>query len=160
MIRSLRRRHRFAALGLALLLPPALVVALAARAPAPVVARPLAPSLGERAPAIARDRVPLPAPAGEGLAVAVGRDPGGARVVEIDARGTAALPDALVYWSAVRVAESLPAESFFLGVLPDDGVRAYRLPAAAVSRPGFLVVFSVAWQKLLLAQSLDPEARP
>jgi hypothetical protein len=39
-------------------------------------------------------------------------------------------------------------------------VRAYPLPSAAASSAGSLFVFSVAWQKLLLAQSLAPEVKP
>jgi hypothetical protein len=163
MIRELRRRHRFAALGLALLLPPAYLGALAARVPAPVAASSLVATLGEPSVELAtkRVRVPLRADAELAAAVFLGRDSDGARVVELDTRGLAAQPDALVYWSASAPrTESLPLDVFFLGALPDDARRAYRLPAAADERGGSVLVFSVAWQRVLLTQSLEPGATP
>ena len=163
MIRALRRHHRFAALGLAVLLPPAYLGALAARAPAPVEAESLATTLGEESVATPADRVRMVAPSDAEfvLPVTLGRGADGARVVELDSRGLAAQPDALVYWTpAVPQAKSLPPEVFLLGALPDDGVRAYQLPAAASERVGSLLVFSVAWQRVLLAQSLEPKAKP
>jgi hypothetical protein len=163
MIRALRRRHRFAVLGLAVLLPPAYLGALAARVPAPVVAESLAETLAEGSVATPPDRVRLASPADTELAlpVTLGRGADGAYVVELDSRGLAAQPDALVYWTpALPLAKSLPPEVFLLGALPDDGVRAYRLPAAASERAGSLLVFSVAWQRVLLAQSLEPKAKP
>ncbi|MFI5317242.1 MAG: hypothetical protein ACHQ6T_16195 [Myxococcota bacterium] len=158
MIRELRRRHRLTAVGLALLLPPAYVVALASRAPVPLVARPLPAALGEPLLALTSGRVRLPA---QSVALALGRAADGSRVVELDTRGLPALPDALVYWSARdSVAGSLPDDSFFLGAVPGNAVRAYRLPAASDSGAGSLVVFSVAWQKIVLAQSLVRGAQP
>ncbi len=155
MIRELRRRHRFAAFGLVLLLPPAYALALAARAPFPVAAGSLASPLGESSPAAAMGRVSLSA------RVTVARDRDGARVVELDSRGLGAQPDALVYWSARAPAgESLPRDVFFLGALPLDGVRAYRLPAPARAGGGSVLVFSVAWQRLVLSQSLEAEGAP
>jgi hypothetical protein len=163
MIGALRRRHRFAALGLAILLPPAYLAALAARTSAPVAAESLATTLGEESVAIPADRVRLAAPADAELVLplTLGRDADGARVVELDSRGLAAQPDALVYWTpAAPQAKTLPPEVFLLGALPDDGERAYRLPAAASERVGSLLVFSVAWQRVLLVQSLEPRATP
>ena len=153
MIRELRRRHRRAALGLALVLPAAYVAALAARAPQPVVAGSLAHSLGEPSSAAAAERVTL-APR-----VTIAKDPEGRRVVELDTRGLETQPDALVYWSASpATGESLPPDAFFLGALPESAVRAYRLPEPARAGGGSVFVFSVAWQRLLLAQSLGAEA--
>jgi hypothetical protein len=161
MIRELRCRHRFAAVGLALLLPPAYLGALAARPPAPVAGESLVTALGEPSFAIAADRVRLPLRGELGLSLATGRAADGARIVELDSRGLAAQPDALVYWSAAPPAsESLPADVLILGALPENAVRAYRLPTAAGSRSGSLLVFSLPWQRVLLAQSLDSEAAP
>jgi hypothetical protein len=163
MIRPLRRRHRFAALGLAVLLPLAYLGALAARVPTPVAAESLAATLAEESVATPANPVRLAAPvdAELPLPVTLGRGADGASVVELDSRGLTAQPDALVYWTpAPPPAKSLPPEVFLLGALPDDGVRAYRLPAAAGGRAGSLLVFSIAWQRVLLAQSLEPKAKP
>ena len=130
MTRELRRRHRIAAVALALSLPPAYGLALAARTPVPVVRAPLAATLGE--------------PAVDGASVA------------FDTRAQPAQPDALVY-ACARAPESdvLAPDCVFLGELPDDGVRRFALPAVGGST-GVVAVWSGAWRKLL---SVRPLAR-
>jgi hypothetical protein len=106
MIRTLRVRHRFAALGLALALPPACALALAARNPEP------------RNPELQVEPPP----------------PEGARSVELDSRGEL-VPDALVYWSPGPGSdESLAPDSVFLGTLPADAVRRFIPPGSGPGR--------------------------
>lgn len=134
MIRALRRRHRFATLGLALMLPPAVAVALTAR-----VAEPRNGNLaGElREPILER---------------------AGKRVVELDPRGEALVPDALVYWSpGADGGESLAPGSVFLGTLPGDAPRAFAVPGRDAGR---VVVFSLAWQRVVHSVPLARETRP
>ena len=119
MIRTLRVRHRFAALGLALALPPACALALAARSSEP------------RNP-----ELPVEAPA-----------PSGARAVELDSRGGELVPDALVYWSPGPGSDaSLASDSVFLGSLPADAVRRFSAPGSGAGR---VVVYSLAWQRVV-----------
>ena len=123
MIRSLRLRHRFAAAGLAVALPPAFALALLARSPEPRSAEPLAAVLAEPA------------------------EPVGARAVEIDGRGGELVPDALVYWSpGASSSESLAPDSVFLGSLPADAIRRFAAPGSGAGR---IVVYSLAWQRVV-----------
>lgn len=119
MIRALRVRHRFAALSLAMVVPPAFALALASRAP-----EPKNPEL-----------------------VAEATAPDGARAIELDTRGAELVPDALVYWSpgASSVA-SLAPDSVFLGTLPADALRRFTAPGSAA---GQVVVYSLAWQRVV-----------
>jgi hypothetical protein len=157
MIRALRQRHRFAAIGLALLLPPLYALALAARSPEPRV-EPLAAALREPDVAGIAERRSSPGRGELPLSVSLGRDRNGARVVELDTRGAPVTPDALVYFSAgLNQSESLPPGSIFLGALPQDAVRAYALPNRAA---GAVVVFSLAWQRVVASAPVAAEGAP
>lgn len=139
MIRSLRRTHRTAVLLLALLLPPAYLLALAAR-PAPEAV--------------------LSFPAKDEPSFRLGRDAFGRLVLELDARGAPLIPDALVYWAAEATAEpELPRDAVLLGTLPQDEVRAFNLPWAAREHRGVALVFSLAWQRRVALFPLEQVAR-
>ena len=134
MIRALRLRHRLAAAGLAATVPPAFALALLARSPEPRSAEPLAAVLSEPA------------------------EPTGARAVEIDTRGGELVPDALVYWSpGAGTDESLAPDSVFLGSLPADAVRRFAAPGSGAGR---VVVYSLAWQRVVRTIPVPAEARP
>ncbi len=125
MIRALRVCHRFAAVGLAVTLPPAFALALLARTPEPRSAESLATLLAE--PVVSD----------------------GPRTLEIDTRGSELVPDALVYWSPGASAgsdASLAPESVFLGSLPADAKRRFAAPGSGAGR---VVVFSLAWQRVV-----------
>jgi hypothetical protein len=157
VIHALRRRHRFAAAGLALALPPAFALALASRAPEARNPESLPAALGERVERLV-ERETSPARLTGPIAVAFGVDTGGARAVELDTRGAPVVPDALVYWSAGAGAPAaLPAAAVFLGALPADAVRVFRLPADAA---GAVVVFSLAWQTVVAAVPVAAESQP
>jgi hypothetical protein len=134
MIHSLRRSHRLATLGLALVLPPAVAVALAVRAPQPRTAG-LEAALRE----------PVP-------------EPGAQRVIELDPRGEPLVPDALVYWMpGADSSESLAPDSVFLGTLSADVPRAFAVPGSDAGR---VVVFSLAWQRVVRSVAVAPQDRP
>jgi hypothetical protein len=127
MIRALRVRHRFAALGLAMVVPPAFALAIAARSP-----EPRNPDLLAEASA-----------------------PDDARAVELDTRGAELVPDALVYWSpGASSAASLAPDSVFLGTLPADALRRFTAPGSGAGR---VVVYSLAWQRVVRAVPVAPE---
>ena len=134
MIRALRRRHRAATLALALALPPAVAVALLSRPPEPRSPKPLAAALRE--PAAPHD----------------------GRSVELDTRRQPVVPDALVYWSPGESdPESLAAGSVFLGSLPAEAQRSYAVPGVGAGR---VVVYSLAWQRIVRSVQVPAEGRP
>jgi hypothetical protein len=135
MTRGLRRRHRLATLGLALALPLAVAVALVARPPEPRNPEPLAAALRE--PESSRTT---------------------GRSVELDTRGEPVVPDALVYWSPGESdGESLTSDSVFLGSLPTDAVRTFAVPGTDSGR---VVVYSLAWQRVVRSHPVPTETRP
>jgi hypothetical protein len=134
MIRSLRRRHRLATLGVALVLPPAVAVAFAVRAPQP-----------RNAGLDAALREPV-------------LEPGPQRVIELDPRGEPLVPDALVYWMpGADSGESLAQDSVFLGTLSADAPRAFVVPGSDAGR---VVVFSLAWQRVVRSVAVAAQDRP
>jgi len=136
MIRALRVRHRFAVAGLALALPPLYGLALAARSPEARNATPLAALLAEPAPPNAS----------------------GPRAVELDTRETELVPDALVYWSpGPEAGDALAPDSVFLGTLPADAKRTFVAPGAGAGR---VVVYSLAWQRIVRALPVAAEPAP
>lgn len=131
MIRALRRRHRFAALCLALALPPALAVALVVRTPQA--------SAPESRPE---------------LSLTPSRAADGARAVEIDSRGAPVVPDALAYFSPEPAPrDAVTADSVFLGEVPADALRSYALPGRAAGR---VLVYSLAWGRVVASLEVTP----
>lgn len=127
---ALRRRHRQATLALALAVPPAFALALAARPVPPDATLPEAlavePAVG--APLFDRDdrfaALPIRARVFEGEA--------GARVLELAPRVDPQRPDVLVYWSdAGAPADRVPGSARLLGRLAGREVRRFALPPGA-----------------------------
>ena len=154
MIRPLRRLHRWAITVLAVVVPVLFAVGLAARRPNPVSALPaaLAPpsselvgvrSLGDLWPGLAVD-------ARIGFDPA---DPSRRLLVLIPAEPLQA-PDPLVFWSAERTMASLPPSAVLLGGLAGAAPQTFQLPAAARPGPGFLILYSLAWGRVLAATAL------
>lgn len=132
MTRSLRRAHRWVAVGLALALPPLLALALAVRSP--------------------QSSAPESRPA---LALALGRATDGARTIELDTRGAPVIPDGLAYFSAGSSAtETVPSGALYLGEIPADAVRSYRLPGRAAGR---VLVFSLGWGRIVASAPVAAE---
>jgi hypothetical protein len=132
MTRTLRRRHRLAATGLALALPPLLVLALSLRAP--------------------QSSAPESRPA---LALGFGRGADGVRTLELDTRGAPVVPDGLAYFSADSSAlDAVPAGAVFLGEVPADAIRSYPLPGRSA---GQVLVFSLGWGRIVASAPVTAE---
>ena len=135
MIQPLRQYHRYAFTVLAAVLPAIWVAGLAARRPI-VIAE--------------------PGPCRIELATA-----GGNRL-EVDARelwGSAVdAPDALIYWSEeAPAAEHLPVKARLLGSLQSARHGAIFIPSGEKGR-GYLLLYSLAWQKLAGTTPVPKEA--
>jgi hypothetical protein len=80
---------------------------------------------------------------------------GGGFQVELAPETAIAAPAVLVYWSPAAATEKeLPAEAFLLGSLAGTRARAFDLPAAALGRDGWLVLYSLGHQQVLDAAAL------
>lgn len=147
MIARLRRRHRVATIALAVLMPPALAVALIAREPMPGSAVPvaLAGDTTTGPPRWSRDDLFAALPirvrgfAGELVELQPLRDP--------------LLPDLLVYWSADGAVDALPAGAQLVGRLAGVEARRFALPAAG----GRLHLYSLGHARLVDSAAL-PDA--
>ena len=139
---ALRRTHRTVWLGLALVVPGGLGLALSHHVQRPVmVALPVA---------LTGDRVPDSAPLlvqddlwqGARIRTRLWSSP---PVVELDLLDPLRQPDPLVYWTATEDGGMLPPDAVLLGALPGSGAATFPLP-----RPGGrLLVFSLAHGKVL-----------
>jgi hypothetical protein len=147
MIRPLRRRHRVMIAGVALVVLPLFVAALASRnLPGPMDRVPEVllrqPGLG----AVVAETEDLWA--GLGVAARVGGD-----VLELRTGAELPRPDVLLYWSpeAVEVGAALPDRARLVGSLAGNGPERFILPAEASGGTGFLVLYSLAHQELFAA---------
>ncbi len=154
MIAPLRRRHRWTTAALAVALPVAYVVALAARPDEPVVDK-LPPAL---APAVAG-----PVDADLGLLIedpplaARTRGEGSRWWLELEPVSAVVRPEVLVYWSpSPAKAGRLPADAYLMGGLAGARARAFELPAAALGNAGTLVLYSLGHQETVASAHLPP----
>ena len=150
MIARLRRRHRAATIALAVLMPPALAVALIERSEVPPSAVPVAllADTTSGSPRWSRDdlfaAVPIRA---RGFAGERGA------LVELQPLRDPLLPDLLVYWSAGGAGDALPEGAQLLGRLAGVEARRFALPAAG----GSLHLFSLGHARLVDSAAL-PDA--
>ena len=138
MIAQLRRRHRQAAVAMALIIPGVYTTALLAR----------------RAPAI-ETAFPTPAPPAVGRVViaAQGAVSGIPVSATVDRSGVLLLtaatplrqPDLLLYWTedARSLSDSLPPDAILLGQVGGERGEFFRLPMARNNRAGQLLFFSL-----------------
>ncbi len=150
VIARLRRRHRVATLALAVLMPPALAIALASRSAAPIQALP--PALADAAPSGAprwsRDDLWSALPVRtRGFAGDAGA------LVELAPLRDPMLPDLLVYWAAGGGSDRLPDGARLLGRLAGTDVRRFAVPAAG----GRLYLYSLGHARLVDSAAL-PDA--
>ncbi len=154
MIAPLRRAHRVATIALALAVPPAFALAIAARPalpppgeiPAAWTADPAAGPL-----VFARDDLWQPLAIRTRLFAAEAGGP----VVEIAPLADLEQPDVLVYWSAEPDAERLPDGAHWLGRLAGASPRRFALPAEARARPGRLHLYSLGHAQWLGSAALE-----
>jgi hypothetical protein len=153
VIAPLRRAHRIATAALALVVPPAFALAIAAR---PELPPPTA------IPPVLRDAAPT------GVLVAEGDDlwpglairtrlfagAGDAAQVELIPLVDLARPDVLVYWSRDTATDRLPEGAVWLGRLAGVAPRLFALPASA--RGGRLHLYSLGHAQWL-GSALLPE---
>jgi hypothetical protein len=150
MIAPLRARHRLWTTTLAVALPALYVLALLARTQVPAVELP--PALAEDAGGeVVREATDLFADHAVTTRV---RRAGDRFRVELEPVAPIVSPAVLVYWSPSPAGEALPAESFLLGSLAGVRARAFDLPAAALGRDGWLVLYSLGHQQVIDAAAL------
>lgn len=160
MTSALRRRHRIAVSGLALVLPAGVALALAAR-PAPPGSVALAPAPGDDVSA-APPTVAWQGLGGDASATViarVGRPSSDDRpaLLDLDVRSATGRPELLVYWSPARsVGEQLPADAILLGSVADGAPRRFALPEAARARAGRVLLYAIA--RGALATAVDVPA--
>lgn len=150
MILPLRKLHRrlFAVFGIAL--PLLFTLGIAARKP-PALVDNLPPELTP-APtlfnALIGERPELFSKTGIGLQLLRERVTSGAFAVRFVAPKDFAKPDVIVYWVAGQTAsaEALPDDAQLLGAF---SARELKLPAAATTSEGRLIVFSLADQEIV-----------
>jgi hypothetical protein len=157
MIRPLRRRHRRLVLGVAVIVPPLFVAALASRdLPRPMdrVPAALLPDVG--APGAWAIEAPDLWP-GLGIDIRIGRDPAGdTPVLELTTAEALTAPDVLLYWAPGTVAAdgALPPDARLVGHMAGLVVERFRLPEPAAAGGGTLVLYSLARQELVAAAPL------
>lgn len=148
---QLRRRHRGAALALAVLLPPALALALAVRPDESDFAIPRAlieePAVGE----VQLDRADLFAPLAIRTRI-LGAGAGG-EVLELTPGADLERPDVLVYWSREDAADRVPDTAQLLGRLAGTEVRRFALPSPA--RGGRVHLWSLGHGALVGAAAIE-----
>ena len=150
----LRRRHRIATIALAVLMPPALALALAARSgPPPRGGLPhaLTAEVATGAPRWSRDDLWTVTPIRtRGFAGATSE---AESVIELTPLRDPMLPDLLVYWSAAGASDRLPEGAQLLGRLAGTETRRFPAPAAG----GRLHLYSLGHARLVDSAALPQE---
>ncbi len=152
----LRRHHRVATIALAVVMPPALALALAVRSGAPTAGalpRAFGVEAASGAERWSRDDLWTALPVRtRGFD---GASPDAAPLVELMPLRDPLLPDLLVYWAAGAASDPLPAGAKLLGRLAGIEARRFALPGAG----GRLYLYSLGHARLVdsAAQPVDAE---
>lgn len=152
MIRPLRARHRACFAALALLLPTALVAALASREPEAAGPLPIGLSAAREPSIDWSSAVEL---AGTGLSARQGRSADGRSWIELSGRAVPKRPDVLVYVATRASAQgALPEGARLVGPLGAvaPAPRVIELPAEST---GWLVLYSLADSAVLGSLELE-----
>ena len=145
MIRPLRQRHRRFVIAMAVVLPVAFTLGVAARKPTPTV-----PSLPAEPAAVqfssattVWDRLDLFAKTAIQVRLLRENRSSGRFALRLSAVRDFAKPDLIVYWVAEtpKVAGSLPDNALLLGGFHSDSIL---LPTEAAAQTGVLVLYSLA----------------
>lgn len=150
----LRRRHRVATIALAVLMPPALALALAVRGgshPSDSLPRALVAVAATGAPRWSRDDLWTVTPIRTRRFAGATSEAGS--VVELTPLRDPMLPDLLVYWSAAGASDRLPEGAQLLGRLAGTEARHFALPAAG----GRLHLYSLGHARLVDSAALPQE---
>ena len=162
MIRPLRRLHRWAIAGLAVVLPVVFALGLAARRPNPVSTLPAA--LAPPASALVGGRSLGRLWPGLEIEARVGRDPADpARpVLLLIPASPPEAPDLLVYWApeGATASPTLAPGAVLVGSLAGTAPQAFQLPAEAAAESGSAVLYSLAWGRVVAAATLPAAAAP
>lgn len=154
MIRPLRRRHLWLVGGVAAIVAPIYLAALATR-PAPAVQESLPAALAEGGATGTGEAVELPTTP----PIQVRPVAGGA--IETRADGFVDGADLLLYWTAAEGSRSL-AEAHLLGALRGGERQLFDLPGTAAVTPGVLILYSLGHGEELASAPwpADPEVQP
>ena len=145
MTRTLRTRHRRAAVALGIVLPAGIAVALAAR-PAPPPAAALGiPALD--APASSASTLWEDHRSDGGLAIVarLARADDADVTLDLAVGSDVGQPDTLAYWSAAAGGRTdLPADAILLGPVDFERIERFALPAPARDTAGTLLLYRIA----------------
>jgi hypothetical protein len=158
--RALRRTHRRVVSALALALPGAIAVALAAR-PAPSAPAPLGVAALD-APAAPLRNADWEGRAGDPSLALVARlgtldADATTPALDLDVRSRHGQPETLAYWSARDAGSALPDDAILLGPVDVQRTQRLVLPAAARSAAGVLLLYRIA-QGTVIARLALPAA--
>jgi hypothetical protein len=154
MIRSLRQRHRVTVIALSVAVPTAFTVGISTRRPVPSAASApvgIANDPVDLSELWSRDDMWMQTPIQTHLL----RDRASAErfAVVLRPRDPIVRPDLIVYWvpGDQPTRESLPDDSYLLGILDQSNPAPLILPAAAANQPGHLVLYSLADHEIVAA---------
>lgn len=154
MIASLRKRHLWIWLGLGLLLPALLVVAVWSRRSIPRMSEwpgPLTATTVDGRHPLDESRDLWDGMTADSRLI---QDTSGRFFMEILAKEVPLKADMLVYWQQVRPESQLAASAVLLGTLVNEEKRLYALPETFPSARGFLVVFSLGHGEIVARADL------
>lgn len=164
MIRSLRARHRWMILAIALVVAVGFIAALAGRRPIPRVEH-LPALLSVPAPppeAIVFDARTLWAPLQIRTAIFLADTAEVRYGLWLQSESYLQYPDVLVYWSRAEISAPgpLPGDAVLLGKLVDKRPNAFALPAAYRTAGGSLILYSLAYGEMFAAAAIPAPSGP
>jgi hypothetical protein len=152
MIRSLRQRHCVMVIALSVAVPTAFAVGIATRRPLPAAASApvgIASDSFDLSELWSRDDMWTQTPIQTRLLR--DRSSSGRFAVVLRPRNSIVRPDLIVHWvpGDRPTRESLPDDSYLLGILDQSNPAPLILPAAAANQSGHLVLYSLADQEIV-----------
>lgn len=144
---ALRRRHRWLATALLVLVPGLLLVAIVARPEVPVADSTVRGVLPEPAPLPTVAAVQPQAFADLPIAISLRTDGDGALQLELTSSADLEIPSVVAFWSPHALADD-PQAAVFLGAVWGPGIRRLGLPGAAVDG-GVVTLYSLGWRTIV-----------
>jgi hypothetical protein len=157
MIRPLRKLHRRAFGGIAVVVPLLVVTALASRTPQPGrSALPVDARAAERGSNVVLESPELWRSVAIGTRVVTSE--GGGYEVELSADGISGQPDLLLYWSDEDSVGVLPESSRLLGAY-SGGTRRFAMPSGIDPRDGMFILYSLAHRSVFATAEVPSNGR-
>ncbi len=157
MILALRKLHRRAFAGSAVVVPALVVTALAGRAPQPGTS----PLPNDSAAVESRSSVVLESPElwrSVAIVTRVLASEGGRYEVELSAVEISGQPDLLLYWSDEASVGVLPESSHLLGPC-SGGTRRFAMPSGIDPRDGMFILYSLAHRSVFATAEVPSNGR-